>query len=138
MATAWGSTRERRWKSREERAIDARMVLADGANTLADLTWKLQQIKMNRAIGKALEKADLEEVEDLLGPRALRVTGQIALRYGVDARETQTFSAWSVALRDVLPIVAAQHFDENAYKSAWQRVVAEEKAHFATTARLLA
>jgi hypothetical protein len=136
-ATTWGTTSERRWKSREERAVDARKVLAEGAEALTDLTWKLQTIRKKQLAGTVTD-ADLKDVEDILGPRSLAVTAQIALRYGVDTPETDTFAAWSTALRDVLPALQAGGPKGEQYTAAWNLVMSAEKAYFEMTAELLA
>jgi hypothetical protein len=132
----WGATSERRWKSNEERAVDARRVLEVGAEALTEMAWLIQEIR-KKQLTKTVTADDLEKAEDILGRRALKVIALVGLRYGLDAPETQTFIAWTQALPQVL--VALQEAGPNGaqYGQAMESVEAAEKAHFDVTSRLL-
>jgi hypothetical protein len=135
-ATFAAGRSERRWKSREERAVDARKVLEAGAEAHAEAMWLVQTIRAKQRTGSVTD-AEIDEVRDILGKRSLKVIGLVGLRYGVDAPETKTVSAWTMALPLVLVALQEEGPDGKAYLDAMERVGEAEKAHFEVTSRRL-
>jgi hypothetical protein len=142
VAAAWGSSRERRWQTREERITELRSVLQEGGELVTKLL-----IAMDEARGEVAAEGQLG-VQRIAGLRELEkqlalVCKRVGVRRGSLAPEWATLrEAWE-AIGMVLTILqeaSGEGLDSEqhrAYSTAWTDALAAETAYHDATAKAL-
>jgi hypothetical protein len=141
VAAAWGSSRERRWQTREERATELRTVLEGAGERLSTLLLAIDEAH-REARQKPINNDRHQEL--LAMQQQLVVAGKrIGVRRGSKSDEYVTFGACFLAMSAIATIVeeAETKLDreqERAYSSAWTLALTAEEAFLDATAKALA
>jgi len=142
-AAALGASRQRVWRSREERAIELRAVLEGAAERLSDLRFAIGkahfQVKTTGAIDAALEEGFVPAQE-----RLVMALSRIGVRRGSSSADYTRCDEAAEALSKLLTILYETR-DEGldrerakAYSAAWEAAEVAEKAFLDAAARTLA
>jgi hypothetical protein len=155
-STVWAAARERRWKSREERATEFRTALETGCEVLMQLAWAVadarSKAKRDKLVSGDLQNQidsladDLNRINSLLADdlkridslarQATIVGAQIAVRSGSTGAEKVTFEAWLKGVSKLIGIIVRA--DEDEWREAWAAAAAAEAAYLDATAKTLA
>jgi hypothetical protein len=143
VAAAWGSSRQRRWQSHEERAIELRGVLEDGGAKVAELlikidgahdeVWQLRHLTPDR-------KKDLELTQKSI----VFAIDRIGIRRGSRAPEYKTLGSYWRDVEELVTILEEAKGErltsdqEAAYERRWDHAIAAQKAYLDATAETLA
>lgn len=142
VAAAWGSSRERRWQTREERATELRSVLEEGGERLTQLLITLDQARGEVSSAGQLgaqTQAALRQLET----RLVLVSKRIGVRRGSRSPEWLTLQeAWKAtgSVLTILQEASGKGLDREqhrAYSGAWTEALAAETAYVDATARAL-
>ena len=141
IAAAWGSSRERSWRSREERATELRSVLEDAAGQLANLTVLTDEAhdEARRGPVERGHRLALRQVQQRLAVEANR----IGIRTGPEAPEYLTFAECfrrKSAVVTILEEAVDRGLDREqhrAYGSAWDIALEAEQGFLRAAADVL-
>ncbi len=142
-AAAWGTARERRWRTREERATDLRGALESAAESLLDLAWDIDVVRLKIKRGEGMSSEEKTAVES--HARQASVTGRahIAVRQGANAAEATSLEAWIGKVSTLIGILGEGTNSgwndqlESRWKDVWAKAVEAEKAYFTATVKAL-
>jgi hypothetical protein len=141
-AAAWGSSRERRWQSREERATELRAVLDEAAEAIVEPMFAFQQaLEETRGTHRIAPIWDLGALQK----RMVVQEARIGIRLGWQAPEYTTYLECWGALKELVDVlVDASSSDELSDEQraqgqkAWQKALVEHRAFLAAAASTLA
>ena len=142
VAAAWSSSRERRWQSREERAIELRTVLEDGGSLVAELLLLIDEahdgVGRDGRLGPD-SKVALERSEK----RMVLAMNRVGVRRGPKAPEYKTLGKYWIAVSEIVTILdeaQGEGLDSEqarAYSTAWDKAIAAETAFHEAAAKAL-
>lgn len=142
LAGVWGGSRERRWRSREERAVELRGVLEDGGVRIAELL-----IAVDEAHGEVRDRGEMsidrKASLDAMQRGIVLAVARIGLRRGPRAREYATAGDYWKALSQLVTILEEATGDgldrEQAatYSREWDIAIAAEKGYLDAAAETL-
>jgi hypothetical protein len=142
IAAAWGSSRERRWQTREERATELRSVLEEGGERLTELFVTLDQAHGEVSTAGQLG-AQMQAGLRALETRLVLVCKRVGVRRGSRAPEWRTLQeAWEATGR-VLTILQEANGEgldreqHRAYSAAWTEALSAEAAFLDAAAKAL-
>jgi hypothetical protein len=142
VAAAWGSSRERRWQTREERTTELRSVLQEGGELVTKLLISVDEARGEVATQGQLGMQSVAGLRELEKQLAL-ACNRVGVRRGSLAPEWATLrEAWE-AIGRVLVILqeaSGEGLDSEqhrAYSTAWTEALTAETAYHNATAKAL-
>lgn len=142
VAATWGGSRERRWQSREERAVELRAVLEDGASKLAELMFKIDEAHNEvRRLGRLAPATEVDF--EARHQSIVLALSRVGVRRGSRAPEYTTFASYWLAISKLDTLLAEANGEgldseqKAAYTSAWTEALAAGNAYLDATANAL-
>lgn len=142
LATTFGGTRQRKWESQEERAIELRSVLDDGGQRIAELLLQVDEAHNEVLRDGRLSPERRAGLDSIQRGIALSIN-RVGLRRGSQAAEYSAMGAYWAAVSRLTVILEEAHDgldseQASTYSQTWTEALAAESAYLDSTARTLA